>query len=617
VSKPDVVFDIEVYKDYFLVAFMNVENESVKTYEMYPGQLLDVKPICRILQGCRLIGFNSVNYDLPILTMAINGATNQECKNVSDKIIQNNMTPRKLGIEVIEADHIDLIEVAGRYTSLKMYGGRMHCPKLQDLPIEPSASISPRERELLSAYCVNDLIVTRRLFQELTQQIVLREQLTRDYGIDLRSKSDSQIAENVIKTEVARLSGRRVERPADQIGTRFRYRAPKFISFELPQLKHALDVITHSDFLIGDGGRVGTPDDINRIEIMIGNTSYKCGIGGLHSMEKSINHVADKDTVLMDRDVTSYYPNIILKTGLAPAHLGAHFTKVYESILKRRVEAKRSGDKVTDATLKITVNGSFGKFGSKWSVLYSPQLLIQTTLTGQLSLLMLIEMLHVAGIEVVSANTDGVVIKCHRNQVDECDRIAEFWEMLTEFNLESTEYVSLWSKDVNNYIAITADGYKAKGAYAKPDLNHNLANPIVNVAVIKYLQNQTPVEETIRECEDITQFLTLRKVTKGAFDQNNQSIGKAIRWYYSTSQTDGLRNFKGDLVARSLGAQPLMDLPQSFPEDLNFDWYIEEAYKKLEEVGAIGETNANTTFKLDFEIPKDVPGMRGTQLSAC
>jgi hypothetical protein len=60
-----------------------------------------------------------------------------------------------------------------------------------------------------------------------------------------------------------------------------------------------------------------------------------------------------------------------------------------------------------------------------------------------------------------------------------------------------------------------------------------------------------------------------------------------------------------------------MDLPQSFPDDLNFDWYIEEAYKKLEEVGAIGETNANTTFKLDFEIPKDVPGMRGTQLSAC
>ena len=121
--------------------------------------------------------------------------------------------------------------------------------------------------------------------------------------------------------------------------------------------------------------------------------------------------------------------------------------------------------------------------------------------------------------------------------------------------------------------------------------------------MIRFLRTGYPVEESIRECQDITQFLTLRKVTKGAFDQQNKSIGKAIRWYYSTNQTDGLRDHKGGLVARSMGAQPLMDLPNTFPSDLNFEWYIDEANKTLIEIGAIkGEQHANTTFELDFEV---------------
>ena len=43
-----------------------------------------------------------------------------------------------------------------------------------------------------------------------------------------------------------------------------------------------------------------------------------------------------------------------------------------------------------DSSKKIQINGSFGKLGSKYSLLYAPDLLLQTTITGQLALLMLI-----------------------------------------------------------------------------------------------------------------------------------------------------------------------------------------------------------------------------------
>ena len=63
------------------------------------------------------------------------------------------------------------------------------------------------------------------------------------------------------------------------------------------------------------------------------------------------------------------------------------------------------------------LNGTFGKTGSPYSVLFAPEMMIQTTITGQLALLMLIEHLETASISVISANTDGIVIQPQVSQV--------------------------------------------------------------------------------------------------------------------------------------------------------------------------------------------------------
>jgi uncharacterized membrane protein (DUF106 family) len=65
------------------------------------------------------------------------------------------------------------------------------------------------------------------------------------------------------------------------------------------------------------------------------------GIGGLHSSETTVAHVAGDRHLLIDRDVASYYPSIILTLGLYPAHLGPAFLTVYQKLVRERLAAKK------------------------------------------------------------------------------------------------------------------------------------------------------------------------------------------------------------------------------------------------------------------------------------
>lgn len=242
--------------------------------------------------------------------------------------------------------------------------------------------------------------------------------------------------------------------------------------------------------------------------------------------------------------------------------------------------------KTTDAGLKIGINGGFGKFGSRWSVLYGPKLLIQTTVTGQLALLMLVDRLEARGINVVSANTDGIVIKCHHSKRELMLSVFKDWEKDTGFETEETEYSALYSRDINNYVALKPNGdYKVKGAYADPSLSKTPVNQICVKAVVDYLQFGMPIATTIRNCDDIRQFVNVRQVAGGAV-KGDQYLGKAARWYYAAGETGSI-NYKknGNKVPRTDGAKPLMDLPDSLPSDIDYDWYIAEAYSLMKDLG--------------------------------
>lgn len=608
-----VVTDTECYPNYWSIAFRCVDTGRIRHFERYRDSDIDRPAIAKIIRGCRLVSFNGNGYDMPMIALAMSGATNSQLKHASDDIILGDLRPwqfeEKYGVSMPDfLDHIDLMEASPgspQKPSLKIYAGRLHSKRMQDLPFDPDRHLSDADVEALREYHVNDLDVTVDKYKELLPQITLRASMSDQYGIDLRSKSDAQVAEAVIKAEIERINGKRVFKPEVRSGV-FNYKAPRWIEYSTLEMQAMFERVLNSKFVVGHDGVVRMPESLEGAAVTLGNSIYRMGIGGLHSSEKSVSYRSDDEYVLIDRDVTSYYPNIILGSNLYPRHLGTVFLDVYRRLYDRRIAAKRSGDKNTAETLKIVLNGSFGKFGSPYSVLYSPDLMIQTTVGGQLAILMLIERLFVRGFEVVSANTDGFVTRCRRDRIDDFNAIIWDWEADTGFETEETRYAALYSRDVNNYLAVKQkfdkaskswteeiDSVKQKGAYApagpgQPGAAGMKKNPsceIATKAAVAFIKEDTPIEDTIRACTDIRQFVTVQRVTGGA-EKDGEYLGKAIRWYYAEGERGFIyRVTNGNTVPRSLGAKPCMELPDELPDDVDYGWYVREAHAILEEIG--------------------------------
>lgn len=638
-----LVWDIESYPNYWCVSFKGIDTGKSITFEIFVSEdgfddvtmsSTDYKKLDWILRSFCIVSFNGRYYDEPIMRIAMLGFGPDKLWSATEAIIQRDergydvmkafgVKPKKM----VDYNHIDLKEVAPLHDSLKIYAGRMHTRRLQDLPFPPGTILTRDQAYIVRYYNLNDLRCTEELHNELLPAITLREQMSKEYSTDLRSKSDAQVAEAVILSGLKKLTGQhRFKKPEIKAGHTFKYQAPSYVKYQTPLMNWVLDNVLAANFTIGMGGEVEKPYQFP-LNFKIADTEYTMGIGGLHSNEKSVTHRAGKEWLLIDRDVASFYPRVILTQRLYPEHLGPAFLKVYETIVSRRLAAKDNAgalkkkfkgqelpkevkQQIDDLTivadsLKITINGSFGKFGNAYSMLYSPNLMIQVTLTGQLALLMLIERLELASIKVASANTDGIIIKARVEQRELLDSIIKQWETDIDCQTEETQYVSTHNRDVNNYFAIKDDGeIKVKGVYAERGsagnsvLSKNPSALIVSDAVKKYLLDGTPTDHTIRACKDIRRFTSLRNVKGGAvkvynkFGEDpipefpNEYLGKTVRWYYSSTVKGEIvyaRN--GNKVSNTDGARPLMELPAEMPSDIDYAWYEEKALKVLEEIG--------------------------------
>lgn len=670
----ELLYDVEVYRNFFCVTFESLKTGRSMYFELSEwSPTMDLQLLEFLYTKFVCVGFNNISYDSTMMSFALAGKTPSQMKDASDDLIAFEMRPRdvlrKHKVKRVGANEYDLIEVAPLFGSLKIYGGRLHTPQMQDLPFPHNAILDYNQSRIVKYYNHKDLVNTRFLRLGLDPQIKLRHDMSHMYGIDLRSRSDAQIAESVITEEIEKLLGYRPKQPEIAPGTVFKYKDPGFLKFRSELMNWVFARVQQADFVVAEHGGIGMPEELADLKVHIGDAVYRMGIGGLHSTESKRAVVASPETRILDRDVTSFYPYIILNQGLYPSHLGPHFLTVYRGIVERRVDAKakgkacaEAGDKDGEAywammaeSLKIVVNGSYGKLGSKYSVLYAPDLLIQTTLTGQLSLLMLIERLELSGIRVISANTDGITAHVPKAMQDIYETIVAQWERDTSFETEETEYTALYSRDVNNYIAVKkakpgqVAEVKTKGFFANPWTNKkkiepwmhkNPQNQICIEAVTELLVNGTPIEKTINGCRDITKFVNVRKVKDGAvvttkpelrtrtpsekiefvtaqgYAQHGSKwympaleheaearpleqvysdllkpevvdyLGVAIRWYYAKDREDFELVYakNGNRVPRSEGCKPCMDLPEEFPEDMNFDWYINETNKVLKQI---------------------------------
>lgn len=592
--KDKLAGDCEVYPNYFLAAFKCPETSKVVTAEIIGlNSTISEKEKNKLLVCMykkMTFGFNYLNYDVCVILAALKGLTCKEIYEISKDIIENNkyqwQTLMTYSLFLDEnMDYFDIQEPSpGVRTGLKLYGGRMHSHKLQDLPIAPGTMLTSDQIRKTKKYCVNDLDTTIELYNQIKDRIELREKMIPQYGSKILSKSDAQIAELVIIRDInKKKKGKSVKKPTISLDTTFKYICPEFIQFESPELNTVLDFICQYDFELDKKGSVKLPDYLSKNLIELGFSKYKLGIGGIHSTEKRQTIEPTEDQLLVDRDVEAYYPRIILNLQLYPLHLGPTFLNVYRDIVERRIKAKKEKDHVTNSSLKIVINGSFGKLGSKWSYLYSPDLMLRVTITGQLSLLMLIEELEMNGISVVSANTDGFVSLMNKDDYDLYDEICDDWEYRTGFTLEETKYKALYSRDVNNYLAVTEESSKGKGIFTIDQLSKNPQANICVIAVRDLLVKGKPISKTIKGCKDVRQFLNVRTVAGGAVF-GDEYLGKVVRWYYSTNGEKITYQKNGNKVPKSDGSMPMMTLTD-FPKDVDYERYIQESMTILETLG--------------------------------
>lgn len=599
--------NVESYPNYFLITFKLHTTNKFLQLEICDHLTFNPKMLSWIMFNYRTVGFNSINYDLLVLWASYREQYAPLLKDITNDIILNNMRDweikKNYGFQTFNTNHVDLIEVSPLKGSLKLYGARLHTQSIQEQPFDINYDLSDFQISELKKFNCKQLDITEELFNFMKERLDLRESMGNEYHENLMSKSDAQIAEVILAKEVAKLNGKRPAKPDIEPGTAYRYSIPPYIQYQTPELQNLLSRIRTAKFIVQPSGKIAIPEELTGA-VTINKGHYRIGIGGLHSSEECVAYKASQDTAIIDRDVASYYPRLITTLRLYPPNCGPNFLVAFEKIIDIRLDAKKRKIFSRDKGLKIVINGTSGKLSDVWSTFYSPDNTIQMTVSGQLALLMWIEMLELAGIQVISANTDGIVMLVPKDKEDTLLQITNYWENISGFTTEETRYQSYYARDVNSYFAIKLDGsVKKKGPYSEvgsqsgTQLDTNPTVLICSDAVSALLSKGTPIEQTIRECKDFTRFVNVRQAKAPGAHWNGEYLGKVLRWYYAKGETSCIQTVAhNSKVADSDGAKPAMDMPEIFPEDVNYEWYIDKAKEILYDVGYLNKPKQISFF---------------------
>jgi hypothetical protein len=236
-----VFFDVESYPNLFSLQLKNRRTaEYLKIFNHSSLNLLG-----KILSCFTLVGFNSKAYDQPMVSKFLTTDCPKQLNELSDALIVDKIKRSQYGFRLVEFNHIDLMPVAPLSESLKKYGARLCCENLQDLPYPPGTTLTDEQKRNVVKYCDNDLDLTNLLYDELEPELEIRIKMSEKYGIDLRSKSDAQIAEHVIASEYSKITSKSLKYNKPDFdnlkGKVIKYKCPNFIYFSTPKLKNLLE----------------------------------------------------------------------------------------------------------------------------------------------------------------------------------------------------------------------------------------------------------------------------------------------------------------------------------------------------------------------------------------
>lgn len=594
-----------------LVEFFHTVNTKYTFGDLYTT---DIKLDTNIL----FCGYNNLHYDNAIINYIIDCYNIMKYKGYRDicrsvfnlsKVIttsseDDNSAWRKWKY-MICFDSFDILTML--YSNklrvgLKEIQVTMQYKNVQEFVADWQADLPENQIDSMIDYNINDVNSTEELLNRCKKDIDLRIAIEDEYGVRVLSKDGVNIGMKILTQKYLEKTGQTWRDIKD-------LRSPMsviplnnvilpFIKYDSPILTRVLDDMKSQ---IVSPGRKGYEN-----KFVFEGLQYSVGVGGIHSVNKPEIIIPKEDEMLIDIDVASLYPSMLIEYEFYPKHLGPEFLEVYKQIKDERIEAKHNGNKVKNETLKLALNGLSGNLQNEHNFCYSPFAVMQIRINGQLLLLMLAEKLTQLGCRIVQANTDGLFVLLKKDVYSKVNNVCREWEQLTRLTLEEERFKAMYQYAINDYFAITEDDkVKEKGMFITTvKLGKGLTPKIIPKAVINFFKNGVPVEETIKGCKDIRDFLMSEKTGKQwHVEYNNKEQQRTNRFYASTNgaylwkwkEKDTNRfdisipcptekQYQNMLTASGVTLLNYLDDKPIEERKINYRYYIMEAYKIIREL---------------------------------
>jgi hypothetical protein len=622
------VYDIEVFQNIFHCSVKNTETNNIYKFEISErkNQLRDLVKFFKqvdkyitwgdyyttninIPANVIFCGYNNLHYDNPIINYII---------EYEDKLMQYNIPTicssifnLSKTITTSSEDNIDAwkhwkyqiwfdtFDILTMLYSNKLRVGlkeiqvTMQYPNMQEFVCDWTKPLPLEDFDSMIDYNINDIESTSELLNRCKKDVDLRIAIEDEYGVRVLSKDGVNIGMKILTQKYLEKTGLTWQDIKD-------LRSPMsviplkdvilpFIKYDSPILQRVLDDMKNQ---IVSPGRKGYEN-----KFVFNNLRYSVGVGGIHSVNSPEIIIPRDDEMLIDIDVASLYPSMLIEYEFYPKHLGKEFLEVYKQIKDERIEAKHNGDKVKNETLKLALNGLSGNLQNEHNFCYSPFAVMQIRINGQLLLLMLAEKLTQIGCRIVQANTDGLFVLLKKDVYSKVNSICREWEQLTKLTLEEDRFKAMYQYAINDYFAITEDNkVKEKGMFITTvKLGKGLTPKIIPKAVISFFKDGISVEDTIKNCTDIRDFLMSEKTGKQwHVEYMNEEQQRTNRFYASTnggylwkwkySNDSDAKSYQNMLTASGVTLLNKFDDKPIKERKINYRYYIMEAYKIIRDL---------------------------------
>lgn len=391
-DKKVYVYDIEVFQNIFHCSVKNTETGEIYKFEISErkNQLRELVKFFKQVNtyikwgdfyGTELVinsdiifcGYNNLHYDNPIINYIIEYEDKLMSYNVAT--ICNSIFNLSKTITTSKEDNIDAwkhwkyqiwfdtFDILTMLYSNKLRVGlkeiqvTMQYPNVQEFVCDWSKPLPLEDFDEMIDYNINDIESTTELLNRCKTAIDLRIAIEDEYGVRVLSKDGVNIGMKILTQKYLEKTGltwwdiKDLRSPMDYIP--LKDVILPFVKFDSPVLKNVLDDMKHQ---VVSPGRKGYENNF-----IFDNLRYTVGVGGIHSKNDPEIIIPKEDELLIDCDVTSLYPSMLIEYKFYPKHLGPEFLEVYKQIKEERVEAKHNGNKVKNETLKLALNGLINK----------------------------------------------------------------------------------------------------------------------------------------------------------------------------------------------------------------------------------------------------------------